>query len=154
MERHLLETKADIKAEFMISIEELYKPADFGAIDEDAMINLRQLHYKLNCVRAAYGNVMVVDSGFRTLAEQTEIYVALKKATAVGSQHLIGAAADVSDPKGELKKWVLDNLAFIESQYLFMENFNATGGLNSGWVHFQLFSFSSWAPGKSHFFIP
>lgn len=138
----------------MISIEELYHPQDLTAIDQDAMLHLQQLHYKLNVIRAAYGNVMVIDSGFRNLTEQTEIYNALKKPVAIGSQHLIGAAADVFDPKGELKKWVLENLGFIESQFLFMENFNATGGLSSGWVHFQLFSYASWKPGMSHFFLP
>lgn len=132
----------------MISLNELVKPGDDPTMDQ--VNNLHLLQYKLNCIREFYGKPMLMTSGFRTIQEQTDLYLKMGKKPALGSQHLIGAAADVSDPDGALKRFTLDNLEFFEQQFLFMENFDYT----KNWIHYQLYPYSSWKPGSSHFFIP
>lgn len=132
----------------MISINEIVKPGDDPNVDQ--LNNLRILNYKLNCVRQFFGKPLTITSGFRTVPEQMEIYLKLGKKPPLGSMHLFGAAADVADSDGILKKWILDNLEFMENQFLFMEDFDAT----PTWVHLQIYSYGSWAPGKTHFFLP
>lgn len=138
----------------MVSIDELYKPEDLGRINHDDMISLTHLHYKLNCLRYFYQQPMTISSGFRTIEEQIALYKKLAKPVVLGSQHLTGSAVDISDPRGDLKKFILKNMRFMEEQFLFMESFTATGGLETGWVHLQLFPYGSWQPGMTHFFQP
>lgn len=134
----------------MISIEELYHPQDLISIDVDQMLNLHQLHFKLNFLRSLTEFPWTVNRGFSTTAEQIAIYERLGKPPKLGSCHLKGAAADIADPDGILKKWVLDHLELIEGLFLFMEDFDAT----PTWVHLQIFPYASWQSGKTHFFMP
>lgn len=55
------------------------------------------------------------------------------KGAAKASTHQTGEAADMRDPKGELRKWVLANLALMKQLGLYMEDFRWT----ATWVHFQ-----------------
>lgn len=134
----------------MISIEELYSSADLGSITHDFNLNLQQLHYRMNVIRHLWNQPMIVTSGFRTPEEQIKIYAAKGQPAKLGSLHLIGAACDISDPQGDLKKWTLDHLQLMEELNLYMEDFDSTGGSNCGWIHFQLYAPQS----GSRFFLP
>lgn len=127
----------------MIALREL-NPHNYPTNDEiDA--NLSVLLDRLNRVRIAYNKPMTVTSGLRS-DEQQKALIAQGKSNAPRSKHLIGAAADIYDPNGELKEWVKENIALIEEIELWMEDFGST----PNWVHFQIF------PPKSgkRFFIP
>lgn len=129
----------------MIYIRELTKEIPS---DGDHYINLTHLHYKLNVIRAAYQKPMIVTSGYRTKEEHFSIYK--KKGVDVWniptkSQHLIGAAADISDPQGDIKNWVTNNITLMEKLDLYMESFDIT----TSWLHLQLFQPNS---GKRFFY--
>jgi hypothetical protein len=89
---------------------------------------------------------MIVTSGYRTEADQKRIYSEKGQAPKMGSLHLMGGAADISDPKGELKEWLLEHLEALERLDLYCEAFDAT----PGWVHLQVIPPAS---GK-RFFLP
>lgn len=137
-----------------IGIEELYKIEDLGHIDHDEMLSLGVLHHKLNFIRKLYNAPMIINRGYSTPEEQIAIYQIKGLPPKMGSYHLTGSAADVADPNGKLKKWILDHLDLMEQLHLFCEDFDYTGGVNSGWVHIQTMPYLSWTVGKSIFFIP
>ena len=127
----------------MIYLRELIS-IDIDNLPEDHFSNILQLHYRLNKIRHHWQVPMYITSGYRTEFDHRRIYK--EKGIhnpPMGSKHLIGAAADVSDPKGSLKKWIGDNIKIVEKADLWMESFEATGGLDGGWVHFQLYPPSS-----------
>lgn len=90
--------------------------------------NLSDLHEKMNKVRAAYGNVMIITSGLRSQEDQERINPSAPK-----SKHLIGAACDVLDRDKKLAIWVQANMPLMEQIGLWFEDFGHT----DGWVHFQ-----------------
>lgn len=113
-----------------IRLEELNRHSYPTTPEIDA--NLNTLLLRLNAVRDKYGQPMVITSGLRSSAQQ-EALIAAGKSTAHASMHLRGAAADVFDQDGSLKKWIMNNLAFVEEVGFWMEDFGAT----PNWVHFQ-----------------
>ena len=115
--------------------------------------NLDILHERINIIRAAYGQPMYVTSGVRSLEQHLAIYKKKaqqdKKTTfriPMGSKHLYAQAVDISDPRGELKHWILKNENILEAAGLWCEDFSYT----PTWCHFQV------VPPKSNkrFFIP
>jgi len=115
--------------------------------DEDTKINIHHLHFKMNWVRRHYDRPMYVTSGLRSFDDHKAIY--LKKGIILPplkSMHLIGAACDIKDYDGKLKRWVMNHLDLMDSIDLYLEDFSAT----TEWVHFQIF------PPKSgkRMFIP
>lgn len=90
--------------------------------------NLSTLLTRLNVIRAAWGRPMIVTSGLRSIADQMRI-----NPNAPKSKHLIGAAADISDPKRELQTWLLKNRPLLKKTGLWCEHFSAT----ANWVHMQ-----------------
>lgn len=127
----------------MISLKEL-NPHNYPTNDEIDN-NLEMLLERLNVIRAAWGSPMTITSGLRSQAQQEGLIVA-GKSNAHKSKHLIGAAADILDQDGSLKRWVKDNEVLFEQVGLWVEDFAYT----SGWIHFQIFAPMS---GK-RFFIP
>lgn len=123
----------------MIYINELIK-VDMETLPKDHQINLIHLHHKLNVIRRFWKNPMYVTSGYRTKEDHFRIYKqkGVDKPP-MGSQHLIGAACDIADPDGELKQWIGMNLHYIEEVGLWLESFQATGGITGGWIHFQIY---------------
>lgn len=107
----------------------------------DIKSNLDVLLFRINKIRIAYGVPMVVTSGLRSQADQKRINPKAPK-----SNHLLGAACDISDPDGKLKEWVKANVKLLEETGLWMEDFLST----PTWCHFQIY------PPKSgnRFFIP
>ncbi len=114
---------------------------------KDHEMNLTVLHYKMNFLRARWKRPMIITSGYRSATEHIEIY---KRKGVVRppmkSWHLHGAACDVYDPQGELQKYILDNLEWIQGLDLYMEHFDHT----PTWIHFQIYPPSS----NKRFFIP
>lgn len=65
------------------------------------------------------------------------------------SKHLVGAAVDISDPKGELYAFCQkDKEKALEDADLWVEKDT------KGWVHFQCVPYGSYKKGKSRFFLP
>ncbi len=108
--------------------------------------NLTQLLKVVNAAQAAYGQTLICNSGFRNLREQARIDEAAGRKVLLGSAHCKGAAVDLADPKGELKKWIMKNLSLFEANNCYFEDFKYT----PTWVHIQIY------PPKSlkRFFIP
>ena len=115
----------------MITKDELLKgrdaqyPSDYTQEISD---NLDALLAVMNPIREAYGQPMIVSSGWRppSINAQTP-------GAATHSKHMIGLACDIQDPDGQLMRWVLDNLALMQSLGVFFEDFRWT----PNWVHFQ-----------------
>lgn len=119
----------------MITLQEL-NPQNWPLTKEQSD-NLAMLLIAMNKVRQKYGKPMRITSGVRNMQDHIAIYAKkgitdLKKIP-MSSKHLLGAACDVQDSKGELKKWILQNLDLIQSCGLYLEDFRWT----KGWVHFQ-----------------
>ena len=123
----------------MISPKEL-NPNQYP-VDHETAGNLATLHFRINQVRREWGKPMIVTSGLRSQADQTRINPKASK-----SKHLIGAACDISDPKGELAAWCLANEKRLAEIGLWMEHPSVT----KTWMHFQIL------PPKSgkRFFLP
>jgi uncharacterized protein YcbK (DUF882 family) len=127
----------------MIKLAELNKrnyPTD-GIIRS----NLQVLCERLNKVRKAWGKPMIVTSGLRSQKQQEELIKA-GKSNAPKSAHLVGMAADIADPDGELAAWLLKNVHILEEAQLWAEDPQYT----PGWIHLQC------RPPRSgrRFFIP
>lgn len=130
----------------MIRFDEILSGTKLTDITEDILSNLYRLHFALNSVRIPFDQPMIVTSGYRTPAKQLQIYTdknvarAKKKlpplAVPEQSMHLIGAAADISDPKDELKYFISDHLELMETLHLYFEDFDDT----DNWVHCQIYA--------------
>lgn len=127
----------------MISLKEL-NPHNYPTTPEIEE-NLNILLTKLNKIRKVYGKPMTINSGLRDYSQQLDLIKA-GKSNALHSKHLVGQAADIADPSGEFKKFVLANISLFENVGLYMEDFKYT----PTWVHCQS------VPPKSgkRFFIP
>lgn len=133
----------------MIHFYELVRDHDYVSAPLDHKANLHQLHYKLNFIRTLYANPIMVNSGYRTREDHFRIYNEINKERGKKgleeltipwkSNHLIGAAADLHDPFGSLKKWILENLHIAEELNLHFERFEDTGGIDGGWIHAQIY---------------
>ena len=123
----------------MISPKEL-NPNQYP-VDHETAGNLATLLFRMNQVRREWGKPMIVTSGLRSQADQARINPKAPK-----SKHLIGAACDIWDPKGELMDWCVANEKRLEQIGLWMEHRSAT----PTWVHMQIY------PPKSgkRFFLP
>src|ERR1700687_539465 len=107
----------------MISPNELNKNNYPTTPEIDA--NLAILLERLNKVREIWGKPMIVNSGLRNQAQQDALIVA-GKSNAPKSKHLTGQAADISDPKGELKAWIMNNQSSMEQIGFWFEDFKST----------------------------
>ena len=138
----------------MISLEEL-NSKKYELTDEQKL-NQVKLHKAINLIRTAYNKPMTVSSGVRSMEHHLNVYKQINEDRAkkkldpvhipMSSRHLIGAAVDIADPKGELSKWCKDNTKILEDAGLWCEAFEYT----KGWCHFQII------PPKSgkRFFTP
>ena len=100
------------------------------AVTPEIASNINTLIDRLSQVRDAWGKPMIVTSGLRSATDQQRINPSAPK-----SNHLIGAAADISDPDGSLKAWVGDNLPLMETIGLWFEAFEST----PTWCHMQIY---------------
>lgn len=110
----------------MITLKELNPHGYLTSIEQDE--NLAKLLAAMNVIRAAWGRPMVVTSGLRSREDQMRI-----NPTAPNSKHIKGAACDISDPNGDLKRWVIKHLDLFKEQGIWMEAFESC----PGWLHCQ-----------------
>ncbi len=110
----------------MITLKELNPKGYMTSIDQDE--NLAKLLKAMNVIRSAYGKPMTVTSGLRNLEDQLRI-----NPSAPRSKHLLGAACDIADANGDLKRWLIKHLDLLKEQGLYLEAFESC----PSWVHFQ-----------------
>lgn len=101
-------------------------------LTDEQKANLEDLIQKLSIIREAYGQPMIVTSGFRSREDQERIYGNASKVP-YGSQHLNGCAADVFDRDKSLAGWCFANYKKLEEVGLWCEDPTVT----RNWVHFQ-----------------
>jgi len=128
----------------MISKDEMLMGRDKqfpDAYTQQISDNLDKFLAIFNQVRAAYGQPMRVNSGWRPAAINEATSNAAK-----GSNHLWGLAVDIADPDGSLWKWTLFNLDLMQKLGIYMEDKRWT----PTWVHYQIVP-----PGsKKRIYIP
>lgn len=91
--------------------------------------NLKILLERINKVRTKRAIPMYPSSGYRPTAINNGVPGAAKLST-----HTLCMAVDIKDPTGELRKWVLENIQFLQDVGLWIEDFRWT----PTWVHFQI----------------
>lgn len=114
-------------SKWKIRVEEYFKP-DERNVPEQYKQNAMELLRKVNIVRNAYGQPMIVTSGYRNPMHNAEI------GGATNSAHTRGMAVDFRDRNGALSNWLLNNLQLLKDIGLFMENPMYT----RGWVHLDM----------------
>lgn len=91
--------------------------------------NLDQLLIPMNKIRDAYGQPMIVNSGWRPNSINSNTPGAAKN-----SKHCLGLACDIADPHGLVLVWVLDNLQMLKDLNIYIEDPRWC----PNWVHFGL----------------
>lgn len=123
----------------MISEREL-NPHGY-ALNPVQAINFAELYRRLNVLRSGYARPMLVTSGVRSAEDQLRINPKAKN-----SMHIRAAAADISDPGGELWEWLMENMNLCETLGMWMEDRLHT----PRWCHLQILPPKS----GSRIFIP
>ena len=127
----------------MLQMRELLKTTDLDSIPAEHQANLAILLEKMNKVRELWAKPMTVTSGYRSKEDQIRIYKDLASQRGQkfdeskipwGSQHLKGAACDISDPDYKLFDWCKANTAKLEEIGLWMEEKD-----DQRRVHFQIY---------------
>lgn len=98
-------------------------------VDAITLRNLEDLCRKVNAL--GYQPPMRASSCLRSIKDQQRI-----NPTAMGSSHLYGAAVDIADPKGELKKWLETRYGELVNCGLYMEDPKST----PTWIHLQIYA--------------
>lgn len=111
----------------MISMKEL-NPHNYTT-DSTIETNLTKLLGILNQIRTAYGKPMTITSGLRNQADQDRINPKAPK-----SNHLMGLAADISDPNGAFWAWCVLNMPMMEKLGVYFEDKNSS----PTWTHCQI----------------
>lgn len=94
---------------------------------EEIQANLRTLIAKVNAIK--FRPPMWCSSGYRDPKYNASIGGATKSA------HTLGRAMDISDPRGELKQFLVAHKDLLKDLGLRMESPIDTGGLHGGWCH-------------------
>lgn len=128
----------------MITMSELLKDKKLEDQTQEIQDNLKVLLERINKVRTAYSKPMTVTSGLRTMEDHLRIYKEMgitdKAKIPMKSNHLKGAACDISDPDGKLYDWTKLNEKLMEQIGLWMEIKDTQKR-----VHYQIFSPASGA---------
>lgn len=119
----------------MITMDELLMGrAKLADLPSDVQDNLRKLLFAMNEIRASYGFVMIITSGYRRPQDNDATSNAAKL-----SAHLVGMACDIRDVDGSLYRWVLRNLDLMQKLGIYLEDFRWTRSKTKGnWVHFGI----------------
>lgn len=134
----------------MLTLQELLGKYELKQLPKDHQDNIVILLEKMNKIRTAWNQSMIVTSGYRSMEDHLRIYknkgITDPSKIPMKSKHLFGQAVDVSDPQRKLQEWCRTNVKILEDVELWMESFDAT----PNWCHFQIL------PPKSgnRFFIP
>lgn len=100
----------------------------FEDLSAELQKNVTVMVIRLNWLGKFYSKPVKATSFLRSLEAQKKI-----NPKALNSCHLYGRAVDISDPKGEFKLWIMDNLDKIIEAGFWVEDFNST----PTWVHLQ-----------------
>lgn len=115
------------------SVQELLRAGstkwDIKNVDSVVLRNLEDLCRKVNAL--GYQPPMVASSCLRSIESQKKI-----NPSAMGSSHLYGAAVDIADPRGELKRWLETRWGELVNCGLYMEDPKST----PTWVHLQTYA--------------
>ena len=134
----------------MIARQEIVSDEIYDTLEQEIQENIGELLKRINMIRSAYGQPMIVTSGYRTLEQHLAIYakkgITDKSKIPMKSKHLYGQAVDISDPGLFVQNWVKENEDYIKKVGLWMEDFGST----PNWVHFQIVPPAS----KKLYFIP
>lgn len=122
-------------ADKRITLKEITQGQD---IPTDLLENLYDLWIKINEIRQAYGEPMIVTSGYRTVDHEK------KKGRSGKSDHCKCKAIDIYDPDKKLCKWVHEKEYLLERYNLWVEHTDYT----KNWIHFTT------QPKSKRFFIP
>ena len=95
--------------------------------------NLKVLYSRALELQEAIGRDLLITSGLRSDEQQQEL-IAQGKSNAPHSKHCAGAALDLLDEDGSLGKWALDNLDFLTTMGIWIEDPSHT----NGWLHIQI----------------
>ncbi len=138
----------------MISLTELNPKC--VPLTEEQEKNLPVLQKALNTVRRLWKRPMFVTSGVRSLEDHRRIYKEKaqregKKTVRVpmGSKHLVGAAADISDPGHAIYHWLKANPDILEVANLWAED-----DISVDRIHLQSQPFRSYQTGGTRWFKP
>lgn len=114
----------------------------------DIQTNAQALLEKVNAFLTDIGvQTAQVTSGWRPASVNNKVTNAAKK-----SYHMIGSAVDILDNKNQdLAKLVANNANLLRKYSLFMEDMNATKGINTNWVHIDC---GTRADRPSRIFLP
>jgi uncharacterized protein YcbK (DUF882 family) len=122
----------------MITMKELLGDHNATECTQDQLINLKELLFRINRVRADWGKPMIVTSGLRNDADMERIYKS--KNYPKKSRHLFGQACDIKDD-GSLMSWLKEDNSARMKQY------DLWGELGTnGWVHLQIVPMGSYDP--------
>lgn len=102
--------------------------AEYKDLSQECQANVMDLLEAVNKIRTAYGKPMTVSSGYRPAAANAAAGGSSK------SSHMTCQAVDFADPKGDLRKWVLENLQLFKDAGVFLEDMRWT----PTWVHMQI----------------
>jgi len=134
----------------MVTFDEIIKKYDKNKIPKEHLENIEKLLIKINILRSLCKIPFIITSGYRSREDHIRIYnnkgIFDENKIPFGSGHLRGECVDVSDPKGKIRDWLLNNLIELKNIGLWIEDFRYT----KGWVHFGI------TPPKSgkRIFIP
>lgn len=130
-----------------ITVLELCSLKDYDLMPQEHRWNIQELFNRVSRLRA-YAKMPFVmrtkehpNRGYRSWDAHCKVYEDLmhkmntKIKIPTKSQHLIGAAVDISDPKRELQRWIMRNLEIVEKLDLYFEHFDAS----PTWTHVCLF---------------
>jgi uncharacterized protein YcbK (DUF882 family) len=97
----------------MITYKELLGRHNVNDVSIEIQHNLEELQSKLNQIRKLWNKPMIVTSGFRSMEDHIRIYSQMgitdRSKIPMKSKHLVGQAADISDPDGKLYDWCVKN---------------------------------------------
>lgn len=137
-----------------VTFKELLGGVPLSILPPEHQSNLYRVHYCVNFLRKRSGIPFGIPSAYRTIDEHARVYKEKNERRAEkgleplripwGSYHLIGAAVDISDPRGEVKHYLLDQLDFLERHDLYLENPMITSPDDAKpwdrWIHMQIFA--------------
>jgi hypothetical protein len=113
-----------IKKEELLKLLPQYKKDFTPQIDR----NLDDLVVALAYIRELWAKPMIITSGWRPTSYNAQVGGSTR------SNHILGLAADVADPKGELGQWLKANPEILHDAGVWCED----PAVTTGWVHFQI----------------
>ncbi len=138
----------------MIAFKEILGHTAINDISIKEQQNIDDLLKRINIIRDAWAQPMIVTSGYRTLQDHLRIYAAKgitdRSKIPMQSKHLTGNAVDIADPHGELYLWLhlQPGIAALDTANMWCEM------RTTGWAHFQRLPYGSYTAGGSRWFLP